>query len=172
MKNLEIKYQISDLDIVKKKISKIDEVKRVWQHYQKDIYYNVPHGRLKLRIESDTPTQLIFYKRVDTNSARKSYYEIYQSADPDSLSHLLQKSFGIKIIVKKFRSLFLFRNVRIHLDIVEELGTFLELESVMNDGTNESVATKNLDKLLFYLKNIQLIPVSVSYSDILLRNKK
>jgi predicted adenylyl cyclase CyaB len=172
MKNLEIKYQISDLDSIREKISTISEVQSIWQHQQKDIYYNVPNGRLKLRIESDTPTQLIFYDRVNSNSVRKSCYEIYRTTNPDSLSYLLRKSFGIKIVIKKIRSLFLFRNVRIHLDIVEELGTFLELESVINDDIEESVATKNLNKLLFFLKDIQLIPVSVSYSDLLLRYKK
>lgn len=171
MKNLEIKYRLDDLKVPRELLSEIDEVKKIWQRKQTDIYYQAPAGRLKLRIEKPGTSHLIFYDRKNTSAVKQSLYEIYSARQPDLLDKILRKSLGIKVIVNKNRGLYLFRNVRIHLDSVESLGTFIEFESVVDQNFNESIALQNLQQLLLYFKGITLSPVSVGYSDLLLADK-
>jgi homotetrameric cytidine deaminase len=97
--------------------------------HQRDTYFRVPEGRLKLRREGER-AQLISYARADAPGARESAYRLVDVPDPDALQAALESTAGISVDVVKQRRLLLWSGVRIHLDTVEGLGSFVELEAV------------------------------------------
>ena len=103
---------------------------------QRDTYFTVPHGRLKLREEDPGGATLIAYDRPDAASARVSSYRLVPVADPESLRDALAAANGIDVVVVKRRHLLLWESVRIHLDEVRGLGSFLELEAVAQPGSD------------------------------------
>ena len=106
---------------------------------QRDTYFAVADGLLKLREDLERATgELIFYRRPESSGLRSSSYWRAPASDPDALRSLLGAAHGVTGVVTKRRHLYLFRNVRIHLDDVEGLGTFVELESVLAVPGNES----------------------------------
>ena len=110
---------------------------RVGLDEQRDTYFAVPRGRLKLRESSLSGAQLIPYLRPDGGGARRSDYRVIPVPDAAGMRRLLSELLGVHRVVRKRREVLLWRNVRIHLDRVEALGSFLELEAVF-DGSAES----------------------------------
>ncbi|MFP6669174.1 MAG: class IV adenylate cyclase [Pirellulales bacterium] len=109
---------------------------------QRDTFFNAPHGRLKLREFADGNGQLIQYARPNQTTAKVSSYTLVTVPDPESMRLALAASLGIRGEVRKRRWLFLAGQTRIHLDEVEQLGHFIELEVVMrsNQPTAEGEA--------------------------------
>lgn len=101
---------------------------------QEDTFFVVPRGRLKLRRFGDGRGELIAYSRPDVPGPKRSEYHIHPTANPGSLLRVLEDSLGIRGVVKKRRSLYLVGETRIHVDEVEGLGHFLELEVVLQPG--------------------------------------
>jgi predicted adenylyl cyclase CyaB len=101
---------------------------------QDDTFFACPHGRLKLRDQFDAGAELIFYQRADQGGPKESAYLRVPVADPDALREMLRLAHGLTGRVRKRRVLFLVGRTRIHLDAVEGLGEFLELEVVLRDG--------------------------------------
>jgi adenylate cyclase class IV len=97
---------------------------------QRDTYFRVPRGRLKLRECAGMQAELIFYEREETSGERWSRYERVPVTEPEGLKGVLARAGGILAVVEKRRTLFLFQNVRIHSDDVAGLGCFLEFEIV------------------------------------------
>ncbi|HET6507124.1 MAG TPA: cytidine deaminase [Baekduia sp.] len=104
---------------------------------QKDTYFAAREGRLKLREEDDGAT-LIAYARADAATARTSAYHLVDVPDPAALAAALDASLGTVVVVEKRRRLLLWEDVRIHLDRVEGLGTWVELEAVAPAGSDLS----------------------------------
>jgi adenylate cyclase class IV len=98
---------------------------------QRDTYFRVQSGKLKLREDVDTGAgELIAYERPAGNGVRVSSYERVPVAEPDRLRAMLAAALGELAVVEKTRRLFLYEHVRIHLDEVSGLGSFVELEAV------------------------------------------
>jgi predicted adenylyl cyclase CyaB len=118
---------------------------------QEDTFFNVPAGRLKLRKLADGTAELIQYDREDSRGPRESRYIVLRTADPESLKQVLAKGLGIRAVVRKKRTVYFFDKTRIHLDEVEGLGSFIELEVVLgpDDGipTGSAVAEDLMLKL-------------------------
>jgi predicted adenylyl cyclase CyaB len=98
--------------------------------YQRDTYFHAVQGRLKLREAPPAMAELISYRRADRDGPKVSNYHLVPVVDPDSTVAALADALGIRTVVEKARRLLLWRNVRIHLDTVAGLGTFVELEAV------------------------------------------
>ena len=131
---------------------------------QRDTYFASPHGRLKLREHDDGPAELIAYRRTDGESR----YTRAPVSDPDQLREALDAAVGTTVVVSKVRRLFIWENVRIHLDAVEHLGTFLELEALVGPGLNSpDQAREKLARLSHELRIADEQLLSVSYSDLL-----
>lgn len=109
---------------------------------QTDTYFNVPHGRLKLREESDC-AHLIAYQRPDDPAARESRYRLVSTDDPAGLRDALTVALGVLVVVKKERHLLLWQNVRIHLDTVDSLGQFIGLEAVADPLPTSRASTSS-----------------------------
>jgi predicted adenylyl cyclase CyaB len=102
--------------------------------HQEDIFFNVPTGRLKLRVFSPDSAELIFYHRPNQPGPKVSQYEISETKDPEGLGNILKSAFGIRQTVIKTRYLYLTGRARIHLDQVESLGEFIELEVLLSES--------------------------------------
>jgi predicted adenylyl cyclase CyaB len=101
---------------------------------QVDTFFHAPRGRLKLREFAADRGELIFYERPDTAAAKTSRYEIVPTDQPQRLREALAAALGVRGVVRKERRLYLVGQTRIHLDRVEGLGDFVELEVVLSDG--------------------------------------
>ena len=134
---------------------------------QLDTYFRVAHGRLKLR-EQDGAAELIQYQRTDEAIERASNYRIIPIDDPDALKDALAAALGILVAVEKSRHLLLWRNVRIHLDEVPGLGSFIELEAVAEPDSDLSAEYQNVAELRGALGITDERILAVGYSDALL----
>lgn len=98
--------------------------------WQCDSYFDVPFGGLKLREEDPGRPHLVQFERADEPQQRESRYRIIEVQNANTLLAALTAAIGLTVVVTKHRHLFLWQGVRIHLDTVEHLGTFIELEAV------------------------------------------
>jgi predicted adenylyl cyclase CyaB len=114
---------------------------------QRDTYFPVAHGRLKLREQTPGAAHLIQYARADAPRERESAYRIVAVTNPEELAVLLTAALGIDVVVTKRRRLLLWERVRIHLDEVEQLGAFVELEAVLDEGEELADAQPRIDRL-------------------------
>lgn len=132
---------------------------------QEDIYFYSTKGRLKLRSINGDKAELIFYERDENTNSRLSEYQIYPVADKDLMKKILQLAYGIRVVVKKQRILFIYKNSRIHIDKVDKLGDFIEFEVILgkpdNDGQElmKFLIDKFSDQFLYIIQD--------SYSDLL-----
>jgi adenylate cyclase class IV len=97
---------------------------------QRDTYFHAVTGRLKLREIDGAPAELISYARADVSGPKVSHYRVVPVFDPVALGAALADALGVRVVVEKRRRLLLWRDVRIHLDAVAGLGTFVEVEAV------------------------------------------
>jgi predicted adenylyl cyclase CyaB len=135
--NIEIKAHARYFAEIKSRAEKLSDTP-VEVIPQEDIFFNVPQGRLKLRILAPDNAQLIYYTRPDQEGPKRSDYHIAYTSDPDNLKRVLELSYGIRGAVKKTRYLYLVGQTRVHLDDVEGLGHFMELEVVMRDEQSDA----------------------------------
>jgi len=98
---------------------------------QDDTFFACPSGRLKLREFSDDRGELIFYRRADTDGPKLSSYVIAPTPAPAALREALELAYGVIGRVRKRRRLYLVGRTRVHLDRVEGLGDFVEIEVVL-----------------------------------------
>jgi predicted adenylyl cyclase CyaB len=98
---------------------------------QEDTFFNVQQERLKLRVLAPDRGQLIHYARPDGQAPKRSDYHIYETTQPQALKEVLALALGVRGVVRKTRYLYLSGQTRIHLDDVDGLGQFLELEVVL-----------------------------------------
>ncbi|MCW3040468.1 MAG: cdd [Solirubrobacterales bacterium] len=111
--------------------------------HQRDTYFPVPAGRLKLREERGATAHLIAYARADAAAARTSSYRIVEVPDPAALTAALRATHGDGPVVEKTRRLLRWENVRIHLDEVTGLGHWVELEAVAPPGAPPDLAAEH-----------------------------
>ncbi len=130
-RNIEIKARLDDFDAVLARARALAD-SGPHELLQDDTFFRCPDGRLKLRAFSASEGELIFYRRADEAGPRESFYLISKTLEPDSLRGVLAAAWGEAGRVRKHRTLFLAGRTRIHLDRVEELGEFLELEVVLS----------------------------------------
>ena len=119
----------------------LSDDKHLQRIHQDDTFFAVPHGRLKLRVFGDGSGELIHYHRPDATGPKLSDYVLVPVAEPDSLRDALARACGLVGRVRKHRILVLVGPTRIHLDQVEGLGDFLELEVTLQNGQTEAEGT-------------------------------
>jgi predicted adenylyl cyclase CyaB len=95
---------------------------------QSDTYFHVPKGRLKLR-QGNIENNLIFYERPDQSGPKQSDFSITPVNDPTGLLTVLSNALGVWITVQKKREIYFLENVKFHIDEVEGLGSFIEIEA-------------------------------------------
>ncbi len=141
--------------------------KQLGCQHQVDTYFRSRRGRLKLRQIDGQPAQLISYARPDQPGPKPSDYLLVPVSDPEALKEALEAALGIECVVDKRREIYLCENVRIHLDEVKGLGTFLEFEAVVGPDADDAAAYRQLEDLR---EKFSLVPgdlLSGSYADML-----
>jgi adenylate cyclase len=136
-RNVEIKARVRDRAALLARARKIADSPPV-EMAQDDTFFVCSNGRLKLRAFSESKGELIFYKRPDSTAPKESQYVLTPTSCPSKLRETLALALGECGRVRKKRTLFLVGNTRIHIDEVEGLGDFMELEVVLSES--ESVA--------------------------------
>jgi predicted adenylyl cyclase CyaB len=131
-RNIEIKARIPSVDLLLPAVSALAD-KGPIAIRQDDTFFACDNGRLKLRAFSDTEGELIFYRRANQAGPKESFYVRSPTASPDTLRDTLTLAYGQAGRVRKHRTLYLVGRTRVHLDRVEGLGDFLELEVVLED---------------------------------------
>jgi predicted adenylyl cyclase CyaB len=115
---------------------------------QDDTFFAAPNGRLKLRDQFEDGAELIFYRRADESGPKESFYVRVPVPDPGAMRTLLALAHGQTGRVRKRRVLFLVGRTRIHLDTVEGLGEFLELEVVLRDGESAAEGVAEAHRIM------------------------
>ncbi len=149
-RNVEVKTRVGDLNAVRARVEKLADAPAVVLD-QVDTFFRTPEGRLKLRVFPDGKGELIAYRRPDSAGPKTSEYSIYRTSQPEALGAALRGVLGVRGVVRKRRLLYLVGQTRVHLDEVDGLGSFLELEVVLADGQapgdGEAIARQLLREL-------------------------
>lgn len=149
-RNIEIKARVSDLGKLEARVREIAD-RGPFELRQDDTFFATHSGRLKLRAFEEGNGELIFYRREDAAGPRLSEYSVVPTSRPRELRLLLEQALGITGRVRKRRRVYLAGNTRVHLDQVEGLGCFLELEVVLSDSQSiaegEAVARGLMSRL-------------------------
>ena len=165
--NIEFKAKAIDIKALEEKLLSLHP-QYVGEDHQKDSYYNVSVGRLKLR-EGNIENALIWYNREDLSGAKQSDILLYKHAPDDALKKILMKLHGIKIIVDKVRKIYFVDNVKFHFDKVEGLGTFIEVEAIDDNGSIGIEKLKSqCDYYIDFFEIKQTDFMKKSYSDMLM----
>ena len=145
--NIEIKARVRDFEEIRARAEKLSDTP-VQAIPQEDTFFNVEKGRLKLRILAPDQSQLIYYTRPDQEGPKRSDYHITRSPDPENLKRVLELACGIRGVVRKTRYLYLVGQTRVHLDDVEGLGQFMELEVVLEEGQSDAEGQRIAEELM------------------------
>ncbi len=165
--NIEIKARCSDQDKIRDFLKSHNADFKGIDH-QIDTYFKVNHGRLKLR-EGNIENHLIYYERENQEGPKQCNVILFKSTPGSSLKPILISSCGVLTVVDKKREIYFIENVKFHIDTVLDLGTFMEIEAIDEDGSIGR--DKLLEQCSGYLKDLNILEtdlVSVSYSDLLL----
>ncbi len=179
MTNLEFKARLRNSATIHQVLAKHD-IPLAATLPQTDTYFQVENGRLKLReIEGEKP-QLIFYSRPDAAEVKRSDYLIAPVSSAAALREVLGAARGIRAVVKKMRELYLLPRrlsrsagaqadvpSRLHLDTVDGLGKFLEIEVILQEGESPEQAEQEART---WLREFGIAPEDLlagSYADLL-----
>jgi len=165
-RNVEIKARLGDIKIQQKIAANLSNSGPTIIR-QEDIFFKTNNGRLKLRIFPDKMAELISYKRANKSNAKTSEYFIYKTYTPDALKKTLEHTLGIYHVVKKKRELYLVGRTRIHIDQVDQLGDFLELEVVLEKNENPQIAKQEAEDLMIKLQISRDSLIDKAYVDLL-----
>lgn len=167
MRNLEFKARLDDPKSVLSKARSLGA--DLWGDLrQVDTYFDVPDGRLKLRETAGFPGELIYYQRDEAGALRQSDYQTAPAPNPAAVIAMLGAALGVRAVVRKKRTLLLLDTTRVHLDNVEQLGQFLEIEVPVKD--DEGAAAGTLAMLMREMGFSWDDCIRASYLDLLLES--
>ena len=165
-RNVEIKAKVTELDQVRRLAEAMaDERPSVSE--QEDTFFRCRDGQLKLRVFSESQGELIFYRREDSAKPRESLYQIVPAADPSGLRTVLESALGVVGVVKKQRTLYTIGQTRVHLDVVEALGEFVEIEVVLQPEQSVEDGVRIAEDLMTALRVAPDNVVAGAYIDLL-----
>lgn len=165
-RNVEIKARILDFETLRCHVAALTNAAPT-EISQDDTFFRCDAGRLKLRAFSAGEGELIFYRRTDTTGPSESFYLRADTSTPALLRDCLTMAYGQAGRVRKQRWLYLLGRTRIHLDRVEGLGDFLELEVVLNDHESTEVGVAEAKALMGKLNVDPEQLIDVAYVDLL-----
>jgi predicted adenylyl cyclase CyaB len=165
-RNVEIKARVADLNAVRLRARSLSPTAGVLLE-QTDTFFAVPDGRLKIREFGDGPGELIAYDRADTAGPKESVYSRVAFDDVAAVTHALTMVLPVRGRVRKRREVFVVGRTRVHLDDVEGLGSFVELEVVLEDHESVAAGRREAEVLMERLSIPASSLVSGAYIDLL-----
>lgn len=170
MRNVEAKFRLASLQAARQTAIRIGFEPRD-TYDQVDTFFITPRGKLKLRQQSsagaDNKAMLIYYSRDDLGGLKLADYEIITVDKGDAAHLMLAQACGVRAQVRKHRALLMRRNVRFHLDQVEKLGDFGELEAVLSESDSPEASRREVGEILAALGVDQSDLIEVSYFEML-----
>jgi predicted adenylyl cyclase CyaB len=164
--NIEIKARVHDFAALRQKVEQIcDTACQIIP--QDDTFFSCPKGRIKLRELGPRHAQLVYYQRPDISGPKHSQYQIYETDRPSELKEILSQAFGVRGVVSKVRYLYLVGQTRIHLDEVQGLGQFMELEVVLQPGQTDAEGQAIAESLMRKLGVQDQDLIASAYLDLL-----
>jgi len=164
--NIEIKARVDDFEALKTRAKSISD-KPLEVIPQEDTFFNTEKGRLKLRLLAPDLGYLIYYERPDQDGPKRSDYHLAKTNDPEDLKTALSLALGVRGVVKKTRYLYMVGQTRIHVDDVEGLGHFMELEVVMREDQEDAEGQAIAEDLMRRLGVREDALVEGAYMDLL-----
>lgn len=149
-RNIEIKARIDSVEMLAPEVAALAQDGPI-EIVQDDTFFACARGRLKLRALSAVAGELIFYERANQAGPKESFYVVSPTTSPDSLREVLSLACGQAGRVRKHRTLYLIGRTRVHLDRVEGLGDFVELEVVLRDGESSDSGEAEARRLMTVL---------------------
>jgi predicted adenylyl cyclase CyaB len=168
-RNIEIKARIGSVDALEPRVRSLATTGPVTVE-QDDTFFHCNAGRLKLRAFSATEGELIFYRRADVQGPKASFYVRTPTSNPESLRECLSLAWGQAGRVVKHRTLYFVGRTRVHLDRVEGLGDFLELEVVLEDDESAEAGVREAHAIMTRLGITPTQLVASAYVDLLARS--
>ena len=168
---VEIKATCADHDPIRNELKALN-ARFVGLDHQVDTYFNVPENRLKLR-EGTIENNLIYYDRPNQAGPKRSDVLLHKPSETASLKAILTRVHGILVVVDKQRQIWFVDNVKVHLDEVDGLGPFIEIEAIdTGEICTEDALRQQCEDLMqrFNVKDDDLL--TSSYSDMLLANNR
>ncbi len=168
--NIEIKARCENPEAIESLLVN-EQANFIGTDRQTDTYFNVAHGRLKLR-EGLIENALIHYHRPDQPGLKKSEVLLFKTEPGSLLKEILVQSLGIKVIVSKQRKIFYIDNLKFHIDTVNGLGSFVEIEAFDDNGRIDEGKLRLQCET--YLKKFGIGDTDLltgSYSDLILQTK-
>ncbi|HTR60252.1 MAG TPA: class IV adenylate cyclase [Candidatus Binataceae bacterium] len=166
MRNLEAKFRLRDLNQARERAMAIGYSSRSVLR-QRDTFFRVANGKLKLREGGEESRAiLIHYGRRETDTLQLSNYEIVPIPDAEKTRAMLSDALGVIAEVRKERILLMRANVRLHLDRVEGLGDFGEIEAVIADGDDPEASRAAVKETLAALQIGRDDLIDISYFEI------
>ena len=164
---IEIKARCGDPERIRE-VLRGQKARYMGKDHQVDTYFNVSRGRLKLR-EGKIENNLIYYERENIKGPKKSSVTLFKTEPGSSLKVILKKALGVLVVVDKQREIYFIDNVKFHIDDVKNLGSFIEIEAIGEEGAAaEEQLLRDCKHFLklFNISDDDLIPKS--YSDMLI----
>ncbi len=170
--NIEAKFRLPDPEALRQRLAQFPEVQFQSRFYQTDTFFCIQDGRLKLRQGEGSSPCLIHYRREDVARPRISAFKITPVNDAEQTLQELAEKHGVLGVVEKYRELYFYRNVRLHVDEVIGLGWFLELESVISDSCPFPEAQANFNAARDMVADLLGPMQSHAYIDLLLEQSR
>jgi predicted adenylyl cyclase CyaB len=164
--NIEIKARVEDFDVLRARAEALSDAP-VKVIPQEDTFFNTNMGRLKLRVLAPDVGYLIYYERPDQDGPKRSDYHLAKTDEPENLKTALKLALGVRGVVRKTRYLYLVGQTRIHLDEVEGLGHFMELEVVLREGQSDAEGQAIAEDLMRRLGVREEALIEGAYMDLL-----
>lgn len=164
--NAEIKARCPDPTFVRQYLQQ-NNARFAGTDHQCDTYFNTRNGRLKLR-EGNIENNLIYYERANDAGPKTSAFTLTPVTDAAALKYSLAQALGIMKVVEKKREIYYIENVKFHIDELNNLGHFVEIEAC-STGTAFTIEELH-GQCALYMQHLNILPehlLSQSYSDMI-----
>lgn len=164
MQNVEFKSELRDPPLARAALTRLGATLAATLR-QVDTYYRVPDGRLKKRETEGEPAEYIFYHRANLLRPKLSHFTIYTESEA-------RKRFGLMplpiwLTISKVREVWMFKNARVHLDDVEHLGSYFEVEVLVTPDRHVGLCHMLASDIRQRLAPMLGENIAVSYADLM-----
>jgi len=163
MRSVEIKHELRDPELAIACLRKLRAI-NVGTTFQVDSCYRLSSGRLIKRVIEGEPTEWIAYHRDDSPVARVCRFKVY--SENEAQNRFGTRDMPVWAQVRKRRELWITGSVRVHVDMVDRIGWFIELEALVSPRQNAGQCRQLIESLRNQMRIALGEAISVSYSDL------
>lgn len=129
MQNVDFKCELRDPGLARLALKRFGAVCATTVHHR-DTYYRVPDGRLMRREAEGEPVEFVLYHRVDRAHPTISRFSIF--TEDEARLRYGTRELPVWVEVTKDREIWLVDNARVHIDRVDGLGWFMEIDVLVS----------------------------------------